>query len=175
MLAALAATVALGGSPACRTAEIRQHDEVVFGHYSTRTAAMRMLTSARNVGFDGLKIENDGCGDFEVEIDGADTEQQRGSISREAAKAGFQVTFEQTGDPLNPPKGQTVGVFASKKTIAQANALALKLAALNFRYIDLAPSGRRWLVVMPQVPVKDALPIAHEVASAGYHIQFRLP
>jgi hypothetical protein len=26
---------------------------------------------------------------------------------------------------------------------------------------------------MPQVPTKDALPIAHEVASAGYQIQFR--
>jgi hypothetical protein len=26
---------------------------------------------------------------------------------------------------------------------------------------------------MPQVPVKHALSIAHEVASAGYHIQFR--
>ena len=26
---------------------------------------------------------------------------------------------------------------------------------------------------MPQVPVKHALSIAHEVASAGFHIQFR--
>ena len=167
--------MALAGSPVCRTAEIRQHDEVVFGHFSTRAAAARMLKSAHRVGFYGLKIEDDGCGDFEVEIDGADTDQQRGSVAREAAKAGFQLTFEQTGDPMHPVNGQTVGIFASKKTVDQANALALKLAALNFRYIDIVPSGRRWLVVMPQVPIKDALSIAREVASAGYQIRFRTP
>src|SRR6185437_10185860 len=96
MLVVLAAAVALGGSPACRIDDHPQHDEVVFGHFSSRTAAAHMLKNARSYGFDGLRIENEGCGDFEVEIDGADTEQQRGSISREAAKVGFQVTFEQT-------------------------------------------------------------------------------
>jgi hypothetical protein len=175
LVAVAAAVVALGGTPSCRAPEIRQHDEVVFGHFSTRAAALRVAKRARHVGFVGLKIENEGCGDFEVELDGADTEQQRAGVSREAAKAGFQVTFEQTGEPMDPPKGQTVGIFASKPTVDQANALAQKLAVLNFRYTDIVPLGRRWLIVLPQVPIKNALPIAHEVATAGYHIQFRLP
>jgi hypothetical protein len=168
----LVAAVAFG--PACHAAEIRQRGEIVFGRFSTRPAAMRMLGSARHVGVDGLKIENGGGGDSEVEIDGADTELQRGGVSREAVKAGFQV-IEQVGEPLHPPRGETVGIFASEETVGRANVLALELAKLKFRYIDVAPSGTRRMVVMPQVPIKDALSIAHEVASAGYHIHFRLP
>ena len=56
---------------------------------------------------------------------------------------------------------------------SRAAALAWKLAVPGFRLIDIVPSGRRWLVVMPQVPVKNALSIAKEVAKAGFHIQFR--
>ena len=131
-----------------------------------------MMKRARQVAFIGLKIEDDGCGDFEVEIDGADTDQQRGSVAKEAARAGFQLTFEQTGDPLHPPRGQVVGVIARTRTVDRANALAQRLATLNFRYLDVVRAGGRWLVVMPQVPVKSALLIAREIASAGYHIQF---
>jgi hypothetical protein len=48
-----------------------------------------------------------------------------------------------------------------------------RLAAVNFRYIDLVYAGRKWLVVMPQVPVKHALSIAAEVHKAGFHIAFQ--
>jgi hypothetical protein len=70
-------------------------------------------------------------------------------------------------------QGEVVGIFGSFPTLATANALMWKLAGEYFRYIDLVPQGTRWLVVMPQVPVKNALPIAKEVAKAGFHIQFR--
>jgi hypothetical protein len=171
--AALPAASTAAQPPACRTAEVRQHDEVVFGHFATRAAAAPIVKEARRWAFQGIKIENDGCGDFEVEIDGADTAQQRTSFAAEAAHAGFHITFEQTGEPLQPPAGQVVGVFASFGTIARANALAWRLADASFRYIDIVPSGTKWLVVMPQVPVKHALSIAKEVAKAGFHIQFR--
>lgn len=157
----------------CRAPEVRQHDEAVFGHFSSRGAAIAYARKPRAQGFKGLKIENDGCGDFELEIDGADTQKQRTSFAAEAAKAGFQVAFEQTGEPLQPPANQAVGVFASKTTVAAANTLAWKIAAHGLRFVDIVPSGRRWLVVMPQVPVKNALSIAKEVAKAGFHIQFR--
>jgi hypothetical protein len=157
----------------CRAPEVRQHDEVVFGHFSTRGAAIAYTRRPKRLGFQGIKIEDEGCGDFEVEIDGADTQQQRSSFAAEAAKSGFQITFEQTGEPLQPIAGQVYGVFASKTTLKAANGLAWKLAALNFRYIDIVPSGSRWLVVMPQVPVKNALSIAKEVSKAGFRIQFR--
>jgi hypothetical protein len=158
---------------ACRAPEVRAHNEAVFGHFATRAGAISFARDPRRAGFRGLKVEDDGCGDFELEIDGADTEQQRSSFSAEAAKAGFQVTFEQRGEPLQPDKNEVFGVLGSKTTVTAANALAWKLATANFRYVDVVPSGRRWLVVMPQVPVRSALSIAHEVARAGFRIQFR--
>jgi hypothetical protein len=127
----------------------------------------------KSLHYQGIKIEDEGCGDFEVEIDGADTQKQRTSFAAEAAKSGFQITFEQRGEPLQPGPNEVVGVFASKTTLAAANALAWKLAPLGFRYIDIVASRGRWLVVMPQVPVRNALSIAKEVAKAGYRIQFR--
>lgn len=158
---------------ACRAAEVRVHDEAVFGHFATRAGAISFARNPRQLGFRGLKVEDEGCGDFELEIDGADTQQQRTSFAAEAAKAGYQVTFEQREEPLQPGKNEVVGVLGSKATVTAANALAWKLARAGFRYIDVVPSGRRWLVVMPQVPVRNALSIAKEVAQTGFHIQFR--
>ncbi len=170
---ATAAVAADPGEASCRTSEVRVHDEAVFGHFSTTTAAKALRKHAAAAGFQGIKIENDGCGDFEVEIDGADTQAQRTSFAAEAQSAGFQVTFEQTAAPLAFKQGQVVGIFAAKTTVAAANALMLHLAGQGFRYIDLARTATRWLVVMPQVPVKHALSIAHEAAVAGFHVQFR--
>ena len=175
-VAAAAAAFAGGASAAngaCRTNEVRAHNEIVFGHFSTLAAAKKMRAKAASFAFQGVKVENEGCGDFEVEIDGADTDAVRQSVAVEALKAGFLVTFEQTGEPLDPPHGQVVGILASKRTVAQANALMWQLAHANFRYIDLAYRGDRWLVVMPQVPVKSALSIAAEVSKAGFHVAFQ--
>jgi hypothetical protein len=175
LLAALTCTTVVARAatpPSCQTAEIRQHDEAVFGHFSTRAAGAVLARKAAAVGFRGIKIESEGCGDFEVEVDGADRVAVRGSFAAEAHKAGFEVTFEQTGPPLQPPKGEVVGTFAKFRTIAGANALALRLAAVGFHYIDIVRSGNSWAVVMPQVPVKNALPIAAEVHKAGFKIAF---
>ena len=181
LAAGVAAAIAAGahaagavtGEPACRTNEVRQHNEAVFGHFATRGEAVKLMTAARKLGFQGIKTEDDGCGDFEVEIDGADKQADRSSFADEAQKAGFPVTFEQTAPPMEYRQGQVVGVFAAKKTVAAANALMRKLSLNGFLYNDLARSATRWLVVMPQVPVKHALPIAHEVATAGFRITFR--
>lgn len=172
---AVPAAAPAAAPPACRTAEVRQHDEAVFGHFATRAAALKFARKPKSLLFQGLKVENDGCGDFELEIDGADTQQQRSSFAAEAKRAGFEVTFEQTGEPTQPPAGQVVGVFQRVPSLAAANTLMWRLASVGFRYIDVVPSGKAWLVVMPQVPVKHALSIAKEVAKAGFHIQFRTP
>jgi hypothetical protein len=47
------------------------------------------------------------------------------------------------------------------------------LSQTGFLFIDLVRVGTRWLVVMPQVPTTHALSIAHEVAKAGFQIQFQ--
>ena len=179
LVAAGAAALATGavssgasGPAACVTAEIRQHDEAVFGHFASRAAGAALARRAAKLGFKGIKIENEGCGDYEVEIDGADKVADRGSFAAEAQKAGYPVTFEQTGAPLPPARGEAVGTFGSFPTLTAANALALRLAAVNFRYIDIVKVGARWAVVMPQVPVKHALSIAAEAHKAGFTITF---
>ena len=173
-LAGIAASSRAGGTPpaACQATEQRTHDEAVFGHFSSRSQGLALALRARTVGFMGIKIEDEGCGDYEVEIDGADNVAGRGSFAREAQKAGFQVTFEQTGPPMQPPAGQAVGVFARPRTLAAANTLAGRLAATGFRYVDIVRVGRAWAVVLPQVPVAHALSIAAEVHRAGFRIAF---
>jgi hypothetical protein len=156
----------------CQTSEVRVHDEAVFGHFSTRSAANALKARAAAQGFAGIKIENEGCGDYEVEIDGADTQAQRSSFAREALKAGFPVTFEQIAPPLQYKAGEVYGVFGKKRTVADANTLMGKLSRSGFLFVDLARQGNTWLVVLPQVPIKHALSIAHEAASAGFHVQF---
>jgi hypothetical protein len=173
MASALPGTSAAVTGAGCRTAEVQVHDEAVFGHFATLAAAKALKKRAASVGFHGIKIENDGCGDYEVEIDGADTSAVRSSFAAEAHKAGFEVTFEQTGPPLKPPPGQTYGVFGTFTNITAANKLSLRIAGAGFRYIDIAYANRKWLVVMPQVPIKAALSIAAEAHKAGFHIAFQ--
>ena len=79
----------------------------------------------------------------------------------------------QTAPPMAFKQGEVVGIFAAKRTLVEANALIQRLATVGFRYIDIARTPTRWLVVMPHVPVKQALPIAREVSTAGFHIAFR--
>jgi len=170
VLAVAAVALSLAG---CATPEIRQHNEAVFGHFASAAAAQAYARRPKKLGFRGVKIENEGCGDWELEIDGADTARQRASFSAEATKAGFHISFEQTGDPLNPPPGEVVGVLARKATVTAANALVWQLVSRGWQYLDIVHSGGKWLVVMPQVPVKAALSIARELARVGFHIQFQ--
>ena len=170
MLAVAAVALSLAG---CAAPEVRQHNEAVFGHFASAAAAQAYARRPRKLGFQGLKIENEGCGDWELEIDGADTARQRASFSAEATKAGFHISFEQTGDPLTPPAGEVVGVIARKATVTAANALVWSLVGHGWQYLDIVYADGKWLVVMPQVPVKSALSIARELAKVGFHIQFQ--
>jgi hypothetical protein len=170
VLAVAAVALSLVG---CAAPEVRQHDEAVFGHFASAAAARVYARRPRALYFEGLKIEKEGCGDWELEIDGADTARQRASFSAEATKAGFHISFEQTGDPLNPPPGEVVGVLARKATVTAANALVWQVVSRGWQYLDIVYSGGKWLVVMPQVPVKAALSIARELARVGFHIQFQ--
>jgi hypothetical protein len=171
--AGVGATRASAATPSCVTPEVRVHNEAVFGHFSTLAAAKKLRTRAAAAGFKGIKIENEGCGDFEVEIDGADRQADRSSFAQEASKAGYPVTFEQTAPPMLYHAGEVVGVLGQMRTVLAANALMMRLSRAGFLFVDLVREGNHWLVVMPQVPIKHALSIAHEVATAGFHVQFR--
>jgi hypothetical protein len=146
---------------------------VVFGHFATESAAKTFATRAHAFGFEGIKIENHGCGDFSVAIGGADRSADRESFAAEAQKAGYNITFEQTAPPLRQTPKATYGVLGTFRSIAKANAFSWKLAALNFRYIEITYLNGKWLVVMPAVPFKAVFSIAAEVAKTGHHITFQ--
>ena len=173
LVAAASVQTAAGRTVDCRKPFLRTHDRAVFGHFATAGAAKALANRAKALGFQGIVIENNGCGDYEVLINGADKTADRTSFATEAQKAGFPVTFDQLAPPLDRKPGYTYGVFGTSRSIAAANKLAWRLAAVNFRYIEIAYEDGRWLVVMPAVPLKAALSIAAEVHKAGFHIAFQ--
>lgn len=177
--AAIVATLVVGRSvasagsePTCRMLAPRSTTNAVFGHFATLAEARAYEARARAQAFKGLRIANNGCGDYEVYIGGADRPSDRSSFYDEARKAGFHITFQQTAPPMQYEPKHVVGVLGSLRSIASANALMWALSDKGFEFLDIARSQTRWLVVMPQVPIRNALPIAHEVATAGFHIQF---
>jgi len=159
--------------PTCRTAEYFAHDEAVFGHFARRSAASGLAAKALHQGFRGIKIEDDGCGDYEVEIDGADTTAVRTSFAAEAAKAKFQVTFEQRYPPLAFHTGDVIGILGEFRSLKRANGLATRLAAADFRYIDVGFLQGSWAVVMPEIPANAARSLGAELRRAGFRVEFR--
>jgi hypothetical protein len=169
-----AQTVARAASePPCRTMAPRSHINAVFGHFSTLSGAKAYKAEAAAKVFKGLQIVNNGCGDYEVYIGGADRPSDQSSFYKEARDAGFHVTYQQSAPPMQFQPNHVVGVFGTFRSVAQANALMWKLSDRGFWFLDLARSPSRWLVVIPQVPIKKALSIAKEVATAGFHVQFQ--
>jgi len=78
----------------CRTTVPRGGLNAVFGHRRTRSAALTLKASAEAVGFRGLDLQQDECGDWEVDLRGLKTGSQRRAFRSEAARVGFQVVFE---------------------------------------------------------------------------------
>jgi hypothetical protein len=169
-----AQTVARASSePPCRTMAPRSHINAVFGHFATLTAAKSYKAEAAAKVFKGLRIVNNGCGDYEVYIGGADRPSDQSSFYKEARGAGFHVTYQQSAPPMQFAPDHVVGVFGSFRSVAKANALMWALSDRGFWFLDLARSPSRWLVVIPHVPITKALSIAKEVATAGFHVQFQ--
>ena len=128
LVAAVSAQAGAAQSAGCRKPFQRTHDRAVFGHFATFAAAKALATRAKALGFQGIVIENNGCGDYEVLIDGADKTADRRSFAAEAQKAGFPITFDQLAPPLDRKPGYTYGVFGTSRSIATANKLAWRLA-----------------------------------------------
>jgi hypothetical protein len=79
--------------------ECRSHPVVgglaaVFGHRTTRRAAVRLRREAEHVGFQNLQVQQDRCNDWEVDLYGIKTPAQREELTKEAASVGFHLTFE---------------------------------------------------------------------------------
>jgi hypothetical protein len=89
-----AATVYFDVTIECRTQAARGGLNAVFGHRRTRRAAEELASRANAVGFTGLEVRQDACGDWEVDLPGLETAAQRLEFRREAASVGFRIVFE---------------------------------------------------------------------------------
>jgi hypothetical protein len=79
----------------CRSTAPRGGLNAVFGHRRTMRAAQVLATKAQAAGFLGLDVQQDRCGDWEVDLAGLKTAAQRQGFRREARHAGFNVRFER--------------------------------------------------------------------------------
>jgi hypothetical protein len=89
-----AAAVDLRVTLECRTYAPRGGVNAVFGHRRSKAAAEKLLAGAEAVGFRGLDVQQDRCGDWEVDLAGLKTAAQRREFQREARRVGFAVRFE---------------------------------------------------------------------------------
>jgi hypothetical protein len=78
----------------CRSHPVEGGLAAVFGHRESPAAATKLLRQAEAAGFRGLRVQQDSCGDWEVDLYGLKTPAQRHELGAEARKAGFNVTFE---------------------------------------------------------------------------------
>ena len=78
----------------CRSHPVEGGLAAVFGHRSTPRAAQRLLQRAEAVGFRGLRVQQDSCRDWEVDLYGLKTPAQRHELAREARQVGLRVVFE---------------------------------------------------------------------------------
>jgi hypothetical protein len=78
----------------CRSHPVEGGLAAVFGHRRTRRAAEKLQARAGAVGFRSLRVQQDSCGDWEVDLYGLKTPAQRHELAAEARRAGLHVTFE---------------------------------------------------------------------------------
>jgi hypothetical protein len=78
----------------CRSGPYRGGLAAVFGHRRSHRAAVVLMRDATAKGFQNLQVQQDRCGDWEVDLYGADTAKQRVQLRREAATAGYRLRFE---------------------------------------------------------------------------------
>jgi hypothetical protein len=78
----------------CRSDPVRGGLAAVFGHRRSRRAAVVLMRAATAKGFQNLQVQQDLCGDWEVDLYGAETAKQRAALRREAAAAGYHLAFE---------------------------------------------------------------------------------
>jgi hypothetical protein len=78
----------------CRSHPVEGGLAAVFGHRRTRRAALRLRAEAEHVGFPGLRVQQDHCHDWEVDLYGLKTAAQRHEFAREARRVGFHIVYE---------------------------------------------------------------------------------
>jgi hypothetical protein len=78
----------------CRSHPVEGGLAAVLGHRGTRRAALQLRAHAEHLGFLGLRVQQDRCNDWEVDLYGLKTSEQRREFAREARRVGFHIVYE---------------------------------------------------------------------------------
>jgi hypothetical protein len=89
-----AASVGIRVALDCRSHPVEGGLAAVFGHRRTHRAAVRLERKAAHYGFKDLRVVQDKCKDWEVDLYGLTTTAQRSAFAREAASVGLHVVYE---------------------------------------------------------------------------------
>jgi hypothetical protein len=89
-----AARVGFGVKLECRSSAPSGGTNAVFGHRRTKRAAQRLAAQAEALGFGGLVVRQDACGDWEVDRAGLASAEQRRHYQAAASSFGLHVAFE---------------------------------------------------------------------------------
>jgi hypothetical protein len=78
----------------CRSHPAEGGLAAVFGHRRTRRAALQLRAKAEHLGFLGLRVQQDRCNDWEVDLYGLKTPEQRRGFAKETRRVGFHIVYE---------------------------------------------------------------------------------
>jgi hypothetical protein len=128
--------------------------EAVFGHDSSSAGAEALRARLVASFFQNATLEQDGCGDIEVEVPGGaglDTEAQRKDFLIEARQQHFTVHFE--APCCYTTKTLAKGWYASfgkRSTLEAATALELRALSVRFSHLEIERTGpSSYVVVLP--------------------------
>jgi hypothetical protein len=147
--------------------------KAVFARRSSAAAAEAMRKQAEGRGFQGLDIEEQGCGNFYVTLPGLADVKQFAAFKAEAKSAGFDVTLRCEPPPSTDNSGMEA-VFGFRRTHRQAVALKRIVVARGFISAEIRQeSCDRWSVVVGGIKSgKTAKDFAAEARSAGFTVTF---
>jgi cell division septation protein DedD len=175
LIATTAATAAPHASAKCRHGNPDTRWKAVFGHFSQPARAAALTAELKKKGFTLAHVQNNGCGDYAVVVQGVDTQQTRDGFTAEAASAGYPGVSYQTvsTDTIPLPKGTWRAIFGTFATVDAANELERKAAERGFRMIDIEyAQPRRWRVAVAGVPAAKSQEFAREARSAGFTVTY---
>jgi hypothetical protein len=161
------------GDAACQSVPHPGGLKAVFARRSTAAAAEALRTQAEGRGFQGLDIEEQGCGNFYVTLPGLADAKQFAAFKAEAKSAGFDVTLRCEPPPVQDT-GDLVAVFGLRRTHRLAVGLKRLVVGRGFISAEIRQeSCNQWSVFVEGIkPGKTAKDFAAEARSAGFKVTF---
>jgi hypothetical protein len=106
----------------------------VFGRRPSTAEAEQLKAEAERVGFRGLVVQQRGCDDYAVVLEGLHSMRQAGEFQHEAAGAGFKVQIECRSHPV---EGGLAAVFGHRPTRRAALNLRAQAERLGFNGLEV--------------------------------------